>query len=140
MKKKFVLAALVLCAGVVVAMKAYAGYTRVEPVYVYNSDGVGYAYGNLSDTRNSADTTEYITCYVVLYLSQTGSMGSAAYGCEAVNSSYTSLGCSGTDPTVAQYLASGLKGDSFIYFTNNADGYCTLIEIEQSSIIAPKGP
>jgi hypothetical protein len=135
-----VLAALVLCAGAVVAMTAYAGYKRVEPVYVYSSGGTGYAYGNLSDTRNSADATQYISCYVALYLTQTGSMGSASYGCQAENASGVSLSCYGTDPTVAQYISSGLKGDSYIYFSNNQNGYCTYIEIDQSSTIAPKGP
>jgi hypothetical protein len=140
MKKKFVLAALVLCAGVIVAVRAYAGYKSVQPVYVYSSGGNQYAYGNLSDTRNSSDSNEFISCYVLLYLSQTGSMGSVQYGCQAENATGTYIGCYGNDPAVAQYIASGIKGDSYVEFSANQNDNCTYVQIEQSSAIAPKGP
>jgi hypothetical protein len=134
--KKLVLSAVVVCAGLVVAMRARAGYESVQPVVV----GSGYAYGNLSDARNSSDGSEFIGCLVVLNLNSTGSVNNAGYTCEARNSAGASFFCSGSDTGVATTLSSGLKGDSYIEFYGEQLGNCTTIVIEQNSWIAPKNP
>jgi hypothetical protein len=41
---------------------------------------------------------------------------------------------------VAQYVAAACKGDSYISFSGNSEGYCTAVTFDNDSTVAPKGP
>jgi len=94
---------------------AYAGYTLTAPVVVTSA----IAYGSLVDARDSADSTQYIGCYMQVF----GSTSTALSGsCVARNTSGAVLSCATTDPNELEVIASLDQHDSTYLQLSNGDG------------------
>jgi hypothetical protein len=125
-----------LAAGLVAlsAPSVFAGYKRSWPVYVNTSSRV--AYGALGDARASSDSTQYIDCYVIY------SNGSPFAACEARSSTNTFGICSFSSSTTnaaIQIIATQTASSSY-YFTWDANGNCTYLNVANGSFDTPKVP
>jgi len=127
MKKILIGAALVAA----LAGTALAG-TKVSwsHVSVYKSSSSSYALGELSDTRATADTQQYIGCYVNAY------QGSSTMQCYARDTNGVSATCYSSDPELVRAAASVDHG-SFMWFFWNSNGQCTHLEVVHGSEYTP---
>ena len=117
----------VLVSSVVLAGEARAGRKTSSPVVV----GTSYAYGALGSARNSADSVQFIGCST--WATATSQSGL----CQARDSASHNLSCTTSEPNLLAEIRS-MAGDSFVYFTVNASGECTLIQVNHSSELEPK--
>ena len=87
-------------------------------------------YGALGDTRNTANTTEYLEC---------GSNSGTGY-CLYRNPAGTYYSCSTTDAAMIQVIRS-MSGDASINFSyDSTTGACTYMLSYSSSRAQPKAP
>jgi hypothetical protein len=114
-------------------INARAGYKATYPVIVNPTSR--YAYGTLSDTRASSDTTSWFGCTAWYYNSAT--LPSAS--CGGQDSSGNSFYCNASNANFAAAV-NALHGDSYFYMTWDSSGNCTWMEVNQNSDIAPKQP
>src|SRR5579872_2470293 len=120
--------AMIALASFVVVPSAHAGEKYQLPVVIYSNSYYTMAEGILSDTRNSSDSTSYLSCG--LYYNQ----GQPITGyCSARSATGQTAYCYTTDPPAVQVIAS-LHGDSFVWFDVNANSsVCSFVSTEQSS-------
>jgi hypothetical protein len=111
------------------AVTASAGYRSTNPVYVSLSGR--YAYGSLGSVRASSDVNEYIGCSL---------NSNGAICCRAADSTaYQVPECCTSNPSTAMQTAvSSLHGDSYLYFTWDANWNCNYIYVENNSMFLPK--
>jgi len=126
------LAAIVAVAALVSAsLPAYAGYKGTYPVVV---DLTGRsARGALGSARNSANSTEYILCYL--------QVGGAYpfYGCDLRNAAGVTGSCQTSDANLIAQLRA-LRGDDYIEikWDTSVNPQCTSITINKGSYFEPK--
>jgi hypothetical protein len=118
----------VLAAGLMVTT-AFAGSKISQPVSINDADK--QANGDLGFARNTADTVQYIGCYV----NDTGNGGAGI--CQARDAAGVTRSCSTTNDFMVDTIKS-LKGDSSLYFRWNEDGNCTMVIVRNRSSYAPK--
>jgi hypothetical protein len=113
-----------IAVGCLTASVARAGYHALYSVSV--SQGSRYGSGSLPGARYSSDGNQYIGCISVL-----GS-GSPYASCYATDASGNSASCMSTDP---KYIAAAgtVTPASWIYFTFDQNGNCTLLEVNNAS-------
>jgi hypothetical protein len=114
---------------------AWAGMKATWPSVTVSTGSTGSAGGALGTARNTGDANQYIGCSVV------GSPGNpASVYCWAVDASGNSGNC--YNPNNANMVATvaSINSDSYIYFRWNSDGTCSMLQVENSSFFAPKGP
>jgi hypothetical protein len=100
-----------------------------------NDNGSGYAAGVLGNTRNSADSVQYIQCTV------SGQAGSNTQyvSCSAKNTAGVTLSCGSSDNNITT-MARNISGDSVVLFTVDPAGACSLLYVVNGSLSAPKSP
>jgi hypothetical protein len=122
----FVLVALALT--VVPGSRVWAGATSpASTVFISETGGSGFAYGNLGGVRNSASTIENIGC--VSYFSSFD--GRPLIGCSATNAAGLSRSCWYTTGNQAGVIA--LTDDSLLYFYWDASGTCIDVRVVNSN-------
>jgi hypothetical protein len=85
------------------------------------------AYGSFTDTRASADTTQYIGCD--LYLS---GGTEARLGCLAKDTALEALSCSTTNPEIVK-ISQAISDQSYIYFRCDASGELDYLFVSNGS-------
>ena len=112
------------------SMAAVAVMKTVEQVQV--NDATSSANGDLGYSRSTADSVQYIGCYI------NGSGAGAATGiCTARNAAGLTRNCTTTHEKWLTIIAS-LNGDSNLYFRWNTDGKCTMLIVKNYSTLMPK--
>jgi hypothetical protein len=125
MNKKIV-TTLVLGLAALGSSNAFAGYKRTDTIYVASY----IATGSVGSVRNSADTSQYISCTEYAWPGSPPSLYCSAYN----GSSYAS--CSSSDPTLlAAALSVGVN--SFIEFAWDANGKCNFLQVSNGSLYEP---
>jgi hypothetical protein len=121
-----------LVAGLL-GVSAQAGMKTIQQVVV--NEAQSSAWGDLGYARNTADSTQYIGCYLI------GSgVDGGTYGiCTARNAAGVTRSCS-TDASNYLYIITSINSDSFVQFKWNTAGKCTMIIVETHSTHAPKQP
>ena len=128
MKKRSILAA--AAAGLVLQSAAFAGLNSSFPVVV----GSDYAYGGLTDARNSSDNKQYIGCYNGLGFSSSGSETSDYVSCWGQSSSGAYYYCYVQYPSLQLVsLVSGLNHASYLYIYGDSAHHCLSVTIENIS-------
>lgn len=87
----------------------------------YVSIGTSDFRGSLEAARNSADTTQYIGCYISAYSS------SQSVHCQARNSAGTSKSCVNSSPTTAMLNAVATLSDAAYVYVQVSGSTCTRI-------------
>jgi hypothetical protein len=116
------------------ASTAGAGYKQTELVYVSQTTRV--AYGSVGDARASSDSKQYIDCYVIY------NNGAPFAACEAQSSAGVFGIChfkAAQTATALQMIATQTTASSY-YFTWDADGICTYLNIANGSFSTPMVP
>jgi hypothetical protein len=111
--------AVALVAGATTAVAGLAGGQQVS-IWT-DSAGLINANGTLSNTRNSADSVQYIGCSYYTYDS-----GSASAVCYARSASGQYASCSTTNATLLSAVQT-LNPAAYLYFVVNADGTCNRV-------------
>ena len=121
--------ALVLGGGV-----AFGGMRVFQPVHItVNSDGSGFAVGNLGDTRASADSVSYIGC--LSYATPTSTIGE----CQARDNLGHSIWCTFNGADMLR-TAAMINSTSRIQLAWNASNGCTMLQVENMSFSPPIAP
>jgi hypothetical protein len=94
----------------------------------------GNAAGAMGSVRNSSDSEQYIGCTVYAYPG-----GPATVNCFARSRDPNYGFCTSTDVALVQTAAS-ITSDSVIHFGWDAQGKCSVLEIDTGSLYAPKLP
>jgi hypothetical protein len=126
---KRVVAAAILTASALASGPAGAGAVLSGETHVDTVNRV--AYGNLPDTRNSADSTQYIGCWV---LGVAGS--STTVDCSAEDAASQRLRCSSADPELVK-VAQAITDTSHVYFKCDASNKIQLLYTNKSSVFLP---
>ena len=101
--------------------------------YLAVSVGTTYAYGSIGDARASADSLQFIGCFV-----QTSTSNSAT--CAARDAANDYLSCYTTDPNLIA-AARSISSDSVIeFYTPSGSSTCRTINVNNSSQYAPRQP
>lgn len=108
---------------------AYAGLKSTIPVSINTANRT--ASGALGSARNSADVVQHIGCYTYAM------PASVTTFCQARDAAGTSVSCSTTAANLVQVVR-GMSGDSHLWFSWNAAGTCTEIDLFNVSQAAPK--
>jgi hypothetical protein len=118
-------------AGLVAVLSgtAYAGLKSNSPVFI--DTGLRIANGSLGSVRNTADAVQHIGCYTNAFAA------SVTTFCQARNAAGTSISCSTTSANLVN-VVHGLTGDSHLWFSWNAAGTCTEIDVYNVSQTPPK--
>jgi hypothetical protein len=126
------IAAVAVIALLVAHQSATAGWK--SPLMGVTIDDVARtANGTISSTRNTADNTQQLTCWL-------DATTSAITGnCHARNLSGLMRSCSTTNANLIQAIGS-VNGDSYVSFAWNASNICTAIQVWQNSAAPPKAP
>lgn len=95
-----------------------------------------WAQGALGQVRNSTDTVEYIGCATVA--DTTGATSGICSARDPLNN-YVSCYVQSTAAAMITELQS-LSGDAFVFFSYDANGYCTTIQVTNNSTLALKAP
>jgi hypothetical protein len=106
---------------------AFGGVKQIMPLYVNAASR--YANAGLSETYNTADSTQYAEC---------GTNGSAGY-CTFRDASGSYYSCSTTDPALIAVIRS-MSPESFISVAWDASANCTYVLSYASSRSAVKVP
>jgi hypothetical protein len=111
---------------------AAAAQAGMKIAYPLNVDVAGRtAQGAIGSIRNSSDTVSYLQCTVY------GVLGQAPRGvCSAYDGTNYATCDTANAALINQIYA--IKGDSFVIFSYDANGYCTIIDVGQNSFAAPK--
>src|SRR4051794_34858040 len=116
--KNFRLATLVLLCAL--APAAHAGY-RLQGGEVQIDPAHSWASGVLSGAYNSNDGSQWLGCMTASYNSGT------SYGqCYARDAAQQYVGCSTSNTEMLRAIQS-IKSDTYIYFTWDANGTCTML-------------
>jgi len=126
------LAAMVLVLVVVLGRPAEAGSKAVSSVVV--NTGTRTASGFVGSTRNSPDSSSFLTCTVSGF-----SSGALAATCRARDAAGRELFCFSSVPAIVA-AAQAINGDSDVFFTADASGFCTEITSGNTSLAEPKLP
>jgi hypothetical protein len=125
-----------LAAGFVslIAVQAFAGKKTAQEVFVNPISR--YAYGALGSARNSADSTQYIGCYVDYSASEFFG------GCEAKSASGAFASCYFPAATFEIYekILSTQGANPYFWFNWNPDGSCASFEVDSFSHYRPITP
>lgn len=106
---------------------AGAGLLWAGAKYNYNVVvGTSYAYGAMSTARYSADTTQYIGCW----------MNTTNAGCVARNTAGTYKSCYTNNAAVRDTLKF-MNDYSYVYFTFDSTGKCTYVYLGSYSYVLP---
>jgi hypothetical protein len=107
---------------------AFAGYTNHREVTL-SLTGL-WAYGNIRDTRVSADSVQYLSCATVFQA------GNPPYGyCDARDATSQRLYCVTKDPATIGAMA-GVSDNSQVFFSCDApNGHMTGFSLTQSSTV-----
>lgn len=112
---------------------ASAGQKLVSPVSVYRAaDYSGGMSGSFGATRNSADTTSYLSCATHRYAS-----GSPYMSCSARSASGVTGYCHSYSTQLITALESA-SGDSYIQVSWDTSGTCTEVFVFNDSRDEPK--
>jgi len=111
---------------------AWAGMKAASTVYI-NTSGM-YANGMLGASRNTADSVQYIGCYSWAYAT-----GATYATCYARDASSVYASCTTTAAPLVQ-VVHGLNGDSHLWFSWDASGNCSEIDVYNVSQTPPKNP
>jgi len=109
---------------------AWAGAKTSYPVVINTTTRT--ANGALGSARNSTDTVQYIGCLIGVTNSYTEFVR-----CFARNSAGTTVGCYSNNYNFIDAVQT-INSDSYINFTYDVGGGCTLLEVTTSSITEPK--
>jgi hypothetical protein len=109
---------------------AMAGYKSNYPVAV--NPTARYAYGDAAATRNSADGTSWLYCTV-------SGAAIAQLWCGARDSAGHYGSCVSNSAALIT-AATSANGDSYFWFSWDANGNCTQLEIDNGSPYQPKQP
>jgi cellulase/cellobiase CelA1 len=103
---------------------ASAGFFRVSNNDIFINPGID-AFGALGWVHNSTDQLQYLHCSI-----QANKTGSALANCSAGDKSnpQNTLACSTSDPYML-IAASKITSDSYVYFSRDANGLCTEIQV-----------
>ena len=86
------------------------------------------ASGSVRDTRASADTVQYIACFVSI----PAPGAAAAVWCDARDAASERLICSVSDPAFAQ-LAQSISAASYVSFSCDANGHLSSLTVNTGS-------
>jgi hypothetical protein len=115
----------------ILATTAWAGAKYATSVTIDSS--ARWAYGDLGAARNSADPYQRIGCGV-------HTVAGGFYGtCVAVDASNNQAVCTSSSASFAR-VAESISGDSHVYFSWDANGYCVDLEVSNDSYLKPKLP
>lgn len=129
MRKLFFGCALAL----MVTSVAYAGQKLVDPVSVHrNSDYSGSMSGSFGATRNSADTTSFLSCKTTH-----STTASAFMTCSATTASGVSGYCHSSSAQLVTAIES-VPNDAYILVTWDTTAACTSIVVYHDSRDQPK--
>lgn len=106
-------------------LTASAGLRVTSPVWVDPQERI--VMGTLADTRATADNVQYVTCV-------TGALGIGS--CGAVDAKGRRAACSTMNPDHIATIRS-LTQHSFISFSWDESGVCTLIQVQNGSWSLP---
>ncbi|AKF84591.1 hypothetical protein MFUL124B02_01260 [Myxococcus fulvus 124B02] len=118
-------------ATALIGTAAWAGEKSAYPVTVYSTSRE--AFGSLGSTRDTADTFQKLGCQV-----NTSSTGSTSVYCYAQSASAVGA-CLSSSAALVEAVRS-IQGDSYLYFSWDASGNCTNINVTHGSQYAPKQP
>ncbi len=91
------------------------------------------AHCNLADARDATSGSTYVKCELSTY-----STGTQQYvHCQARNAAGDFAYCSSTNPNFVS-VVQAMGDDSLIYFKWDANYACTYLEIDNSSVYAPR--
>ena len=125
--RKTLFSALVLCSALFGATSAFAGSKQSYPVGI----SVGWAWGSLGSTRNSADINSFISCTTYAWPNYAPSMSCSAY----TGSAYAS--CSSSDPSLIA-AAQSISANSYVaFYWDPGSAKCTLLQINNGSLYEP---
>jgi hypothetical protein len=112
---------------------AMAGYKADATVFISAST----ARGTASTARNSSDNNQAISC--ILEGDVFGSTV-AWVSCSATNADGVWATCATQNQPAISQTISAINGDSYIYFSWDANGTCTQISVTNASYYGPKAP
>jgi hypothetical protein len=117
-----------------VAAPALAGFRVFQPLHMtVNSDGSGFAIGNMADTRANGDSVSYIGC--MDFATPTSTVGI----CEARDNLGHSVRCHTTGPDMLRAVAM-INATSRIQLAWDSTSSCTMLQVENMSYTAPVAP
>jgi hypothetical protein len=129
MKKRAMLA-VAAAAGLVLQSVAFAGLNSSLPV----TAGSDYAYGGLTDARNSSDTKQYIGCYLGLSFNASGGQTSDYVSCSGQSASGAYYYCYVQYPSLQlTSLVAGLNHASYLYFYGDSAHHCLSVSVQNAS-------
>jgi len=132
MHSRFNRAFLAALAASTLSLAAFAGAKTGQVVTI--NDAQSQANGDLGYVRNTADSVQFIRCYI------NGSGQGAANGvCQARNAAGVLRSCTTNYDRWLTVIAS-INSDSNVLFRWNADGKCTMLIVDNNSTFAPKAP
>jgi hypothetical protein len=108
---------------------AYAGLKSNSTVFINTATRV--ANGSLGAARNTADAVQHIGCYTNAF------PASVTTFCQARNAAGTSVSCSTSSANLVAVVR-GMTGDSHLWFSWDAAGTCTEIDVYNVSQTPPK--
>ena len=123
---RFALRTLGFAAALLASTAALAGFRSAQQVVIWDAGKL--ANGDLGYIHNQPDLTQYMGCY---------SYDAVGY-CYAVDRTGLSRSCVTSDPNMVAVIRS-LNSDSYLLFYWDTSGRCTFVEVENSSVTAPKG-
>ena|SRR5688572_11733229 len=107
-----------------------AGSKSEYPVYVDTTWRT--AEGSIGTARNSADNVQQIGCRQNAY------EASATVSCWARSANGVYVSCyNSTSETMRQAVAN-ITSDAYVYFAYNTSGVCTVVQVVNASLFAPK--
>ncbi len=119
--------------ALMVTSVAYAGKTLSSPVTVHrNADNSGSMTGSLGSTRNSADTTSYLSCSTDRY-----GTGSPQMHCSATTAAGVGGYCHSSSAQLVTAIDS-MPNDAYIVVSWDATATCTGISVYHDSRDEPK--
>jgi hypothetical protein len=132
---KRTLAWVALVGAVTVGPAALAGTKQNRPVTVSidTVNGGGAAYGSMGSARASADTVEYIGCWV------NATQTTISMSCGAEDASGNMLLCLSSSPSMVQAVQA-IASDSYLTFSTDLTSECLSLQVKTASFNLPKTP
>ena len=96
--------------------------------------GSDYAYGGLTDARNSSDNKQYIGCYLGLTLNSSGGQTSDYVSCSGQSASGVYYYCYVQYPSLQlTNMVAGLNHASYLFFYGDSAHHCLSISVQNAS-------
>jgi len=123
---------------VILSATAVAGRVSIVPVEInLNEDGSGFARGNMTTARYSDNDVEFIGCGTRNTALGDGNLFQFAF-CQGRDAADNPIFCSTQNPELVAAVRA-IADHSFIIFTFDAQGECTLIGFSTQSSYLPRG-